>query len=73
MLIVAQATDVIFCEWSYFIDFEAQKLETYANGDRLIGSISFEELRVEGEGYMQNMQRIGWGEEEEAYKAEEAQ
>lgn len=57
-------TDGLFCEWSYFIDFETEKLETYANGTRLIGSISFKDLRVEGASYMQKMEIAGREDEE---------
>jgi hypothetical protein len=62
-------SDVLMCEWAYFIDFDKQTLETW-KGEK-IGDATFAELE-ENEGYMDSMQKIGreedeigWGEEEE--------
>ena len=46
--------DVLFCEWSYFIDFEKRELETW---DReLIDKISFDDLKDRGQGYMEGIE-----------------
>lgn len=60
--------DGLFCEWAYFIDFENKKLEVWKGmGYGLAEEISFEELRKEGEGFMNRMGKVGEQEAEEGH------
>lgn len=64
--------DGLFCEWAYFIDFEERKLETWkgesGDGSKMIGEVTFDGLKSEGKAYMEKMEKIGWGEDEEGEK-----
>ena len=64
--------DGLFCEWAYFIDFEERKLETWkgesGDGSKTIGEVTFDGLKSEGKAYMEKMEKIGWGEDEEGEK-----
>jgi hypothetical protein len=44
------------CEWSYFIDFENENLETWSEA-KLKDEVTFEELRQQGKSYMDRMQK----------------
>jgi hypothetical protein len=44
----------VMCEWSYFIDFENEKLETWTEA-KLKDEVTFEELRQQGESYMERI------------------
>lgn len=61
--------DGLFCEWAYFIDFEEKKLEVWKGEHNrscgLVEEISFEELKREGGGFMNRMEKVGWKEEDE--------
>jgi hypothetical protein len=46
------------CEWSYFIDFEKQKLETWTRAT-LKDEVTFEELRQQGDSDMERLQKEG--------------
>ena len=60
--------DGLFCEWAYFIDFEERKLETWKSGSKMIGEVTFDGLKSEGKAYMERMEKIGWGGDEDGEK-----
>ncbi|KDR70121.1 hypothetical protein GALMADRAFT_254952 [Galerina marginata CBS 339.88] len=45
----------MFCEWSYFIDFEGRKLETWEDTQK-VDVVSFETLVKVGKGYMDHLE-----------------
>jgi len=55
-LVVDFLDDKVMCEWSYFIDFENEKLETWSEA-KLKDEVTFEELRQQGKSYMDRMQK----------------
>jgi hypothetical protein len=44
------------CEWSYFIDFENQKVEAWTKA-KLKDEVTFEELREQEEFYIERIQK----------------
>jgi hypothetical protein len=50
--------DKVMCEWSYIIDFEKEKLETWTRAT-LKDEVTFEELRQQGDSYMERLQKEG--------------
>jgi hypothetical protein len=57
-LVVDFLQDSLMCEWSYFIDFEKQKLETWTRAT-LKDEVTFEELRQQGDSDMERLQKEG--------------
>ena len=41
--------DSIFCEWSYCIDLQVNKLKCYINGDNLIKEYDLDDLPTEAQ------------------------
>jgi hypothetical protein len=57
-LVVDFLDDKVMCEWSYIIDFEKEKLEIWTRAT-LKDEVTFEELRQQGDSYMERLQKEG--------------
>jgi hypothetical protein len=55
-LVVDFLQDSVMCEWSYFIDFENQKVEAWTKA-KLKDEVTFEELREQEEFYIERIQK----------------